>query len=50
MIDALWLIPAFIAGGAFVKYSCNWLHAQPAGPVRDTLLTIMNGGPGPLPK
>lgn len=39
-----------LAGGAAVKYSCIALHKMQPGPVRDTLLRVLNGGPGPLPK
>lgn len=51
MLDALISITpwaaSFVGGFAANKYLCLWLHAQPAGPVRDALLVVANGGPGP---
>lgn len=39
-----------LAGGAAVKYAVIGLHKLQPSPVRDTLLRVLNGGPGHLPK
>ncbi len=52
MLTTLLLIGGGAVAGALIngKLVIPALHKRPAGPIRDALLKLANGGPGHLPR